>query len=524
MTSRRKEAALVIGTLATVSYSAASDINHGKRPNILIAVADDQSYPHAGAYGCPWVNTPGFDRVASEGILLENFYTPNSKSAPSRASLLTGMYSWQLEDIGNHLACWPEGRFPTVMEVLAQNGYKAGFTGKGWAPGDPGKVDGKPRRLTGKPYQKHKLTPPTTGIAAIDYASNFGEFLSETSDQPWVFWFGSREPHRAFEYGTGTSLGGLAQEMIDSVPSYWPDTEITRNDMLDYAFEISHFDSHLLKMISMLEEAGELDNTIIIVTADNGMAFPRRKGFAYEHSTHLPMAIMWPDGIVSAGRRDSSFVDMTDIAPTLLALAGIEAEDAGMSPAGEDFLDILSDSRRKERPYLLFGQERHDYGRPKNQGYPIRSILCDGYLYMYNFKPWLWPACDPETGYLNTDGSPVKTQILNQRRSNPSDTLLWNLSFGKKPQEELYHIESDEECLVNLASDPAYSEIKKKLHDILFKELKEMNDPRLGPDGDIFDRYPFNKPENKDFYERFMAGEIKEYQTGWVNPDDYEPR
>jgi hypothetical protein len=143
---------------------------------------------------------------------------------------------------------------------------------------------------------------------------------------------------------------------------------------------------------------------------------------------------------------------------------------------------------------------------------------------MYNFKPWLWPACNPETGYLNTDGSPVKTQILNQRRENPSDTLLWNLSFGKKPQEELYHIENDEECLVNLASDPAYSEIKKKLHDILFKELKEMNDPRLGPDGDIFDRYPFNKPENKDFYERFMAGEIKEYQTGWVNPDDYEPR
>jgi arylsulfatase A-like enzyme len=161
--------------------------------------------------------------------------------------------------------------------------------------------------------------------------------------------------------------------------------------MLDYAFEISHFDSHLMKMISMLEEAGELDNTIIIVTADNGMAFPRRKGFAYEHSTHLPMAMMWPDGIVSAGRRDSSFVDMTDIAPTLLALAGIEAEDAGMSPAGEDFLDILSDSRRKERPYLLFGQERHDYGRPMNQGYPIRSILCDGYMYMYNFKPWRWP-------------------------------------------------------------------------------------------------------------------------------------
>ena len=86
MPSIRKEAAIAIGALATVSYSEAADMNYGKRPNILIAIADDQSYPHAGAYGCPWVSTPGFDRVASEGILLENFYTPNSKSAPSRAS------------------------------------------------------------------------------------------------------------------------------------------------------------------------------------------------------------------------------------------------------------------------------------------------------------------------------------------------------------------------------------------------------------------------------------------------------
>ncbi len=505
-----------------VSCTDAADELKSRRPNILIAVADDQSYPHAGAYGCDWVRTPAFDRVASEGILMENFYTPNSKSAPSRACLLTGRYSWQLEELGNHLAIWPEGRYTSVFEALAANGYKAAFTGKGWAPGDPGKVDGKPRRLTGKPYQKRKLKPSTKGIAAVDYASNFKDFLADcTGDEPWVFWFGSREPHRAFEYGTGVSLGGMSLDDIDHVPAYWPDNEVVRNDMLDYAYEISHFDDHLGQMIQALEEAGELDNTIIIVTADNGMAFPRRKGFAYEHSTHLPFAVMWPDGIASPGRRDSSLLCMADIAPTLLALAGVDADEVGMDPEGKDFLDVLADSKRKKRDFQLFGQERHDYGRPANQGYPIRSIQCDGFLYMHNFKPELWPSCDPVTGYLNTDGSPTKTEILHLRREGV-DSLLWEQSFGKRPQEELYDLAADPECLNNLAECDAYADLKSRLKKMLFDELERQGDPRLGPDGDVFDRYPFHQKGDNDFYERFMAGEITEYQTGWVNPDDYE--
>jgi arylsulfatase A-like enzyme len=313
----------------------------------------------------------------------------------------------------------------------------------------------------------------------------------------------------------------MSTDMIDDIPSYWPDDEVTRNDMLDYSYEISHFDSHLGQMIRALEETGELSNTIIIVTADNGMPFPRRKGFGYEHSTHLPLAVMWPGGIVSPGRSDSSLLSMTDIAPTLLALAGIDPEAAGMTPEGKDFLDILADSPRKDRDHLLFGQERHDYGRPGNQGYPIRSILSGGFLYMHNFKPWLWPSCDPETGYLNTDGSPVKTSILQMRREG-TDTLLWHHSFGKRPQEELYDLERDPECMDNLAADPAYADIRERLKEKLFAWLKRQNDPRMGSDGDIFDRYPFNKKDNQDFYERFMAGEVTEYQTGWVNPSDYE--
>ena len=513
-----------LGLLAVSACTGGAGVEK-KTPNILIAIADDQSFPYAGAYGCDWIRTPAFDRVAREGLLFSNCYTPNSKSAPSRACLLTGRYSWQLEEAANHIGYWPDGKYPTIFEVLKNNGYATAFTGKGWAPGIPGITsDGQPRRLTGEPFAKCKLEPPTPYITNTDYAANFKDFVANKPEgRPWAFWCGSREPHRPYEYASGRVKGGKSTEQVDYVPSYWPDDEVVRTDMLDYAFEIEHFDSHVQEIINTLEEIGELDNTIIIYTADNGMPFPRRKGFTYEHSVHLPMAIMWPKGIRNPGRTISKYISLVDIAPTILKIVGLSAQSVNMDPSGTEMTDIFSGKNRHRRKYLLFGQERHDYGRPNNQGYPARSILCDGYLYINNLKPNLWPSCDPETGYLNTDGSPVKTEILNLRR-NGIDTVRWHLSFGKRPAEELYHIDRDPECLVNLAEDPSLQPFKNRLHKILWSHLERQKDPRITGDGDIFDSYPFDEQADFYFYERYIAGETDSLQTlTWVNGSDYEP-
>lgn len=517
--------ALALGLVAVNSCTLGADADK-KAPNILIAISDDQSYPYAGAYGCDWVKTPAFDRVANEGLLFSNCYTPNSKSAPSRACLLTGRYSWQLEEAANHIGYWPDGgKYPTIFEVLKENGYSTAFTGKGWAPGNPGTIDDRPRRLTGEPFQSCKLVPPTPCITDTDYAENFKEFLaSKPEGKPWAFWCGSREPHRPYEYGSGRSKGGKDTGEVDYVPSYWPDDEVVRTDMLDYAFEIEHFDSHVQRILDLLEQTGELDNTIVIYTADNGMPFPRRKGFTYEHSVHLPLAIMWPKGIKKPNRKIDQYVSLVDIAPTLLKLAGLGSREGGMDPSGTEMTDIFAGKTRHKRNYILFGQERHDYGRPNNQGYPARSILCEGYLYINNLKPELWPSCNPETGYLNTDGSPVKTEILNLRR-NGTDTLMWHLAFGKRAPEELYHIDEDPECLDNLADDPSLQKFKNRLHKILFSTLERQRDPRVTGNGDIFDSYPFNEQVDYFFYERYMAGEADSLQTlTWVNGSDFEPK
>jgi len=497
------------------------------RPNILIAIGDDISFPNMSAYGCRFVSTPGFNRVASEGILFNNAYTPNAKSSPSRACLLTGRNSWQLEEAGNHVPYFPL-KFMTFFESLRAHGYFTGYTAKGWAPGVALDSSGNVRQLTGRQFSKIKTIPPASGISNVDYAANFEDFLnSREAGKPFCFWYGSHEPHRKYEYGSGINKGGKSLTDVTETYKFWPDNDTVRTDLLDYAFEIEYFDNHLVKMLDILEQRGELDNTIVIVTADNGMPFPRVKGFAYEFSNHIPLAVMWGKGIKHPGRRVDDLISFIDIAPTILEEAGIPESESGMQPIeGISFTDILSmrkvKSPDKARDHLLIGQERHDVGRPDDAGYPIRGIIRGKYLYLRNFKPDRWPAGNPETGYLNTDGSPVKSLILVQKREG-RDENLWDLNFGKRGEEELYNIESDPECMINLSDNPEYMALNKELSQQMEKELTDQNDPRILGNGDIFDKYPYAEEQNRDFYNRFMKGEVSRKSAGWVDSTDFEP-
>ncbi len=506
----------------TIIFALVSFASFSQRPNILFCIADDASYEHFGANGSKWVKTPEFDRVAKEGLLFTNAYTPNAKCAPSRASVLMGRNSWQLEELGNHLAYWP-ARYLTAWERLAANGYKAGFTGKGWAPGVAMTVNGKPHLLTGTGYHAKKLIAPTSGISTTDYAANFEDFLNDRkNNEPFIFWFGSHEPHREFEYGSGLKSGKQTRS-IPSVFKYWPDTDSVRNDLLDYAVEVEYFDQTVGRMIGLLEKKRLLNNTIIVITSDNGMAFPRVKGQQYEQSNHMPLAIMWKDGINKPGRIIKDYVSFIDFAPTFFEVSATTSPtDKYNKPQGQSLLNLLKTEKQgwveTKRDRVLLGQERHDVGRPNEVGYPIRSIIKGGYMYIHNFEPGRWPQGNPETGYLNTDGGPVKSVILNQNRKSPTLTYYWKMNFGKRPQEELYHLATDYLCLNNLAANKKYQQIKTSLKTELFTALKAQGDPRMFGKGYVFDIYP--PTEGLNFYNLFLNGEAP--PTKWVNKEDYE--
>src|SRR5690606_10322484 len=148
-----------------------------------------------------------------------------------------------------------------------------------------------------------------------------------------------------------------------SVYGFWPNADTIRTDMLDYAFEIEYFDQQLGKILDLLEDTGELENTLIVVTSDNGMPFPRIKGNNYEYSNHLPLAVMWGKGITNPGRQIDYYISLIDLAPTFADVAGLITSQSGMeSMGGNSLMDIFSSpipgKVNPDRNHLLMGRER----------------------------------------------------------------------------------------------------------------------------------------------------------------------
>ncbi|HEO70478.1 MAG TPA: hypothetical protein ENN80_04390, partial [Candidatus Hydrogenedentes bacterium] len=273
-----------------------------ERPNILFAIADDQSWCHTSIAGDPVVKTPTFDRIAREGVLFEHAFCSSPSCTPSRGAILTGQDFWRLEE-GASLWSHLPAKFPVYPELLAESGYRVGHTRKGWGPGQlkPGGRDVNP---AGPRYK------------------DFEAFLDKTpADKPFCFWFGSTDPHRTYEVGSGAA-SGMDPDAVN-VPPFLPDAPEVRSDILDYLFEIQRFDREVGELLALLNRRGLLETTLVVMTSDNGMPFPRAKANIYDYGVHMPLAVRWP-GVIKAGRVIHDFVSFADFAPTFLEAAGLQ--------------------------------------------------------------------------------------------------------------------------------------------------------------------------------------------------------
>jgi arylsulfatase A-like enzyme len=410
---------------------------------------------------------------------------------------LTGRNSWQLEEAVCHNGIFPS-KFAVYSDLLEKAGYTVGLTGKGWAPGDF-KTTGFKRNPAGPSFDEFKCKPPASGINHNDYARNFEAFLKQRpAGKPFSFWMGFTEPHRAYELNSGVRMGKQLKDA--KVPEYLPDTEIVRGDLLDYAVEVEWADSHVGKALKLLKENDELENTLIVVTSDHGMPFPFVKGQIFEDGFHLPLAMRWGNTIKPA-RVVEDFINVRDFAPTFLEIAGLKPH---VQMSGRSLVKILRSEKSgwidNSRSVMLVGKERHDVGRPHDWGYPVRAIRTPEFLYVHNFFPDRWPAGNPETDYPNCDASPTKELIKSL------GGYYYDLSFGKRPENALFKLSDDPQCVRNLATDPFYAATMEKLSDKMFAMLREEKDLRALGNGAIFDTYKYTGP-NKNSYDNWLKAQ-----------------
>lgn len=506
-------AILPAGCLAAVNASAQ------QRPNIVLAFGDDYGR-YASIYAdvekdngiCELIETPNFDRIAREGVLFTNSHVPAPSSTACRSSLLSGQYFWRTGKGAFLHGTWDE-TIPSYPLLLEENGYHIGFSYKAWGPGPnlDAPYGGARTRYQKRGSRFNSFSQNVTKAGRNNYEkakqelcnevkSNFRDFLSaNTGDKPFCYWWGPTNTHRSWQKGSGKDIWGIDPDKLKGkMPEYLPDVPEIREDFADYLGECMAFDAGLGALISVLEETGELDNTLIVVSGDHGIpGFPRAKANLYDLGTRVGLAIRYP-ATIKAGRVVTDFVNLMDLAPTFLEFGATEIPEV---MTGRSIKQILESGKKgrieKDRNYVVTGRERHVVNaRPGNMPYPSRAIVTDRYKYIRNFEPSRWPVgtYTAERKLADLDGGPTKNWFLDNFFNSDYKWYL-DLAFGLRPSEELYDLKKDPDELHNVAQDPKYRKVRQELSDRLEEELRATDDPRMQVGPCIFDSREFVDPE-----------------------------
>lgn len=480
---------------------------------------------------------------------------PAPSCTPCRSSILTGRYFWQT-GLGAILqgARWDE-TIPTYPLTLEEAGYHIGYTYKVWSPG----------LSVNAPYGGARTAFESAGIRFNSFSeevtarpdgqtitdakqelfdetkANFDSFLaSKPDDAPFCYWWGPTNTHRTWEQGSGKELWGLdPDDLKGRMPAFLPDVPEIREDFNDYLGECLAFDAGLGVIIERLEAAGELDNTMIVVSGDHGIpGFPRAKCNLYNLGTEVAMAIRWP-GQIQSDRTVTDFVNLMDLAPTFLDAASV---DHPTDMVGNSLMPLLRSTEsgriEEERNFVVTGRERHVLAREGGLPYPQRAIRTDDFLYIFNFEPDRWPIGDPEglddfnlapppkedilasyeAVFSDIDKGPTKVWMI-YNRAREDVKPLFELGFGKRPQEELYDLKTDPDYMQNVASKQDYEQVRADLNSRLMSLLREQNDPRLTESPVRFELPPYAGPLSEAWQSENRAWLEYYDPTGIVGPE-----
>lgn len=507
-----------------------------KRPNVLFIFADDwgkQASIYAKTDGpggiSDVVKTPNFDRIAGEGVLFRNAFVSAPSCTPCRSALLSGQHFWRTGR-GAILqgAVW-DSKIPSWPLLMHEGGYHIGKSHKVWSPGTPSDAPFGGQAFA---HQKsggriNQYSQNATKLVAAgrtpgqardeilqEVRGNFKAMLAARAEgKPFAYWFGPTNVHRKWVKGSGLKLWGLDPDLLKGrMPPFLPDVHEVREDLADYMGEVQALDAAIGVLIDELKKAGEYGNTIIAISGDHGPAgFPHGKCNLYDFGSNVSLAIAGPG--VKGGRVLNDLVSLPDLAPTFLEAGGLPAPDVmtgrSLWPALRSEAQPVADAKRDA---VFIGRERHvEMARAGHLPYPQRAIRTADHLFIINFMPDRHPLGDPYN--LDGDTPPTMNELENttfvtlpDEDAGPTKAWLvlnrtdakwkpyFDRAYGKRPREELFDVKKDPHQMKNLAADPAYAEVAKRLRERLLDELKRTGDPRVIDGGKFFETPPMAGP------------------------------
>lgn len=425
--------------------------NTADLPNILWIVSEDNSAYFTGCYGNPLATTPNIDKLASEGFLYTRAYTSNAVSAPTRNSILTGVYSCSNGN-ENMRSTYPKSDIVrTYPEYLRQAGYYCTNNSK--------------TDYNTSSVNEHLIW---------DESSNNAHYQNRPEGKPFFAVFNSSISHESCLFMHGPATPDKLKQDPDKValPPYHPDLPEIRYDWAQYYDAVETMDAWVGQMLKELEESGLAENTIVMYYGDNGGVLPRSKRFLYETGTRIPLVIRIPEKYKhlypaeKPGSKVDRIVNFIDLVPTLLSISNLPIPSYIQGKA------FLGNQKTADPGYTFLSRQRMDE-RFDN----VRGVRDQKYRYIRNYMPFRITMQRIE--YLfRAQSAQAWEKAFREGKTNEIQSMF----FMEKPVEELYDVENDPWEVNNLANDPKYAAVLDRMRKVLDDWRMEIYDTGVIPE------------------------------------------
>ena len=425
--------------LASVSFAQSAE-----KPNFVLFIADDCSHYDLGCYGSPDSKTPNIDRFATQGVRFTQCYQAVPMSSPTRHNLYTGLWPVHSGAYPNHTIA-DEGT-KSVVHHLGAQGYRVALIGKSHV----------------EPESVFPFDPYVPSIKGNDI--NFEaveQFIKEckASGTPFCLFVASHQPHTPWNKGDASQFD--ADKL--TLPPMYVDMPETRTQLTHYLAEINYMDNEFGKVLDIMDKADVTDNTATVYLSEQGNSFPFAKWTCYDAGVHSACIVRWP-GVVKPGTVSDAMVEYVDIVPTFIDIAGGKP----VAPVdGKSFKPVLTGKKKDHKQYTYSMQTTRGIFHGSDY-YGIRSVADKEYRYIVNLTP--------EMEFRNAmTHLPIYDKWRKKVANDPKMKPIFD-KYQHRPAIELYNTKEDPYCLNNLADDPKYASVIKRMDGKLKAWMKSCGD------------------------------------------------